>query len=180
MLKRWQFWLGVLISVIFVYVALKGLDLQRAWEAMKTANYWWILPGVVVYFFAVWARTWRWHYMLRPIKPVSLTAALPGGRHRLHGQQRLPGSRRRADPRLRSAQARGRERERIAGDGPRRAYLRRRRDAVVRLLLVAVHAHAGLAATGRDRGQPGLLWGADRIPGDCGQSPVTPKASTTG
>jgi glycosyltransferase 2 family protein len=77
MLKRWQFWLGVLISVIFVYVALKGLDLQRAWEVMKTANYWWILPGVVVYFFAVWARTWRWHYMLRPIKPVSLTRLFP-------------------------------------------------------------------------------------------------------
>lgn len=77
MLKRWHFWLGVLISAAFLGVALRGLDLQRAWEAMKTANYWWILPGVVVYFFAVWARTWRWHYMLRPIKPVSLMRLFP-------------------------------------------------------------------------------------------------------
>ena len=77
MFKRWQLWFGLLISLVFLYVALKGLDLQRAAEAMKTANYWWILPGIVVYFFAVWARTWRWHYMLRPIKPVPLLRLFP-------------------------------------------------------------------------------------------------------
>jgi uncharacterized protein (TIRG00374 family) len=32
---------------------------------------------VVVYFFGVWARTWRWHYMLRPIKAVSLVRLFP-------------------------------------------------------------------------------------------------------
>jgi hypothetical protein len=77
MLKRWQLWLGIIVSVAFLYVAVKGLDLERAWAAMRTANYWWILPGVVVYFFAVWARTWRWHYMLRHIKPISLLRLFP-------------------------------------------------------------------------------------------------------
>jgi len=32
---------------------------------------------VLVYFFGVWARTWRWHYMLRPIKAVSLVRLFP-------------------------------------------------------------------------------------------------------
>jgi uncharacterized protein (TIRG00374 family) len=77
MLKRWQFWLGVMISAVFLYFALRGLELDRAWLAMRTANYWWIIPGVVVYFFGVWARTWRWHYMLRPIKAVSLVRLFP-------------------------------------------------------------------------------------------------------
>jgi uncharacterized protein (TIRG00374 family) len=77
MLRKWQFWLGVAISAAFIYLAARGLDLGRAWEVMKTANYGWILPGVVVYFCAVWARTWRWHYMLRPIKPVPLTHLFP-------------------------------------------------------------------------------------------------------
>ena len=77
MLKRWQFWLGVTISAVFLYLALRGLELDKAWLAMRTASYWWIIPGVVVYFFGVWARTWRWHYMLRPIKAVSLVRLFP-------------------------------------------------------------------------------------------------------
>ncbi len=77
MLKRWQFWLGVMISAVFLYLALRGLELDRAWLAMRTASYWWIIPGVAVYFFGVWARTWRWHYMLRPIKAVSLARLFP-------------------------------------------------------------------------------------------------------
>ena len=32
---------------------------------------------MAVYFFGVWARTWRWHYMLRPIKAVSLVRIFP-------------------------------------------------------------------------------------------------------
>jgi uncharacterized protein (TIRG00374 family) len=77
MLKRWQFWLGVMISAVFLYLALRGLELDRAWLAIRTASYWWIIPGVAVYFFGVWARTWRWHYMLRPIKAVSLVRLFP-------------------------------------------------------------------------------------------------------
>jgi uncharacterized protein (TIRG00374 family) len=37
----------------------------------------WLLPGILVYFGAVWARTWRWHYMLRALKPVSLRRLFP-------------------------------------------------------------------------------------------------------
>jgi uncharacterized protein (TIRG00374 family) len=77
MIKKWQFWLGVLISALFFYIVLKDLKLDEVWVALKTARYWWIVPGVVVYFFAVWARTWRWHYMLRPIKVVSLSDLFP-------------------------------------------------------------------------------------------------------
>lgn len=75
--KRWQFWLGVLISAGFLYDVVRKLDLAQAWEAARTANYWWILPGVAVYFVAVWARTWRWHYMLRSIKRVPLVRLFP-------------------------------------------------------------------------------------------------------
>jgi uncharacterized protein (TIRG00374 family) len=32
---------------------------------------------VAVYFVGVWARTWRWHYLLRPIKPISLKDLWP-------------------------------------------------------------------------------------------------------
>jgi len=32
---------------------------------------------VAVYFAAVWARTWRWHYLLRPLKSVPLGRLFP-------------------------------------------------------------------------------------------------------
>ena len=77
MLKRWQFWLGLAVSALFLYFALRGLDLPTVWQYMKTADYWWLLPGVAIYFFGVWARTWRWHYMLRALKPVPLRRLFP-------------------------------------------------------------------------------------------------------
>jgi len=76
-MKKWQFWVGVLISAVFLYFALRGLKLGDFWQAVKSANYWWILPGIAVYFVAVWARAWRWHYLLRPIKEISTWSMFP-------------------------------------------------------------------------------------------------------
>src|SRR5512143_1445727 len=76
-MKKWQFWLGVLISVVFIWLALRGLRLDQFWGAVRSANYWWLVPGVAVYFVAVWARAWRWHYLLRPIKDVPTATVFP-------------------------------------------------------------------------------------------------------
>src|SRR3989338_7357826 len=76
-MKRWQFWLGVLISLSLLWLALRNLALDDAWAAMRSANYWWLIPGVAVYFVGVWARAWRWHYLLRPLKPISTRTMFP-------------------------------------------------------------------------------------------------------
>jgi len=47
------------------------------WEALQGANYFWLLPGVGVYFIGVWVRAWRWHYLLRPLKPISTRTMFP-------------------------------------------------------------------------------------------------------
>jgi glycosyltransferase 2 family protein len=76
-MKRWQFWLGVVISLVFLYLALRGLKLENLGEAFRNADYWWLIPGVAIYFLAVWARAWRWHYLLRPVKIISTRAMFP-------------------------------------------------------------------------------------------------------
>jgi glycosyltransferase 2 family protein len=76
-MKKWQFWVGVLISAVFLYFSLRGLKLGDFWKAIQTANYWWILPGVAVYFVAVWVRAWRWHYLLGPIKKIPTSRMFP-------------------------------------------------------------------------------------------------------
>lgn len=69
-MRHWKFWLGVAISVFFLWIALRGLDLEHFWETIQHANYWWVIPGVAIYGIAVLIRTWRWHYLLRHIKPI--------------------------------------------------------------------------------------------------------------
>jgi glycosyltransferase 2 family protein len=76
-MKRWQFWLGILISAVFLYFTLRGMDFQQAWEAIKTARYLWLIPGVAVYFIGVWVRAWRWHYLLRPVKKIPTRIMFP-------------------------------------------------------------------------------------------------------
>lgn len=76
-LRGWQFWLGVLISIAFIWLALRGLRLDEFWGVVKDANYLWLLPGIAVYFVAVWARAWRWHYLLKPVKDVPTGTMFP-------------------------------------------------------------------------------------------------------
>jgi hypothetical protein len=47
------------------------------WEELRGANYWWLIPGVAVYFLGVWARAWRWHYLLRPLKRIPTKTMFP-------------------------------------------------------------------------------------------------------
>ncbi len=75
--KRVRFLVGVVISAVFLYWALGGLHLPDVWASMRSANYWWLVPSVLVYFLAVWVRSWRWDYMLRPIKVVPVWHLFP-------------------------------------------------------------------------------------------------------
>ncbi len=36
-----------------------------------------MIPGVAVYFVAVWARAWRWHYLLKPLKSIPTKDLFP-------------------------------------------------------------------------------------------------------
>jgi uncharacterized protein (TIRG00374 family) len=76
-MKKWQFWLGVLISILFIWLAVRGLKLNEFWGAVKQANYIWLVPGIGVYFIGVWVRAWRWHYLLKPIKEIPTKTMFP-------------------------------------------------------------------------------------------------------
>lgn len=76
-MKRWQLWLGILISAVLLYLALRGLQLDQVWESLKNARYIWLLPGIAVYFLGVWVRSWRWHYLLKPLKKIPTRVMFP-------------------------------------------------------------------------------------------------------
>lgn len=76
-MKRTRIWIGVIISIICVYIALRGLHVDEFWQVVQSVNYWWILPAVGVYTIAVWIRTWRWRAMLRPLADVPMRRLWP-------------------------------------------------------------------------------------------------------
>jgi len=76
-MRNWKLWLGVAFSAVLLYFTLRGLKFAEMWAVLQTAQYLWLIPGVLVYFIAVWARAWRWHYMLRPLKPIPTAAMFP-------------------------------------------------------------------------------------------------------
>ena len=77
LMKKWQFWLGLLISAAFLWWALGKLNFADFWQAVRTADYLWILPGIAIYFVATWGRAWRWHYLLKPVKSIKTGVMFP-------------------------------------------------------------------------------------------------------
>jgi hypothetical protein len=75
--KNAKLWLGVLVSIGCAALVLPGLELNQVSAYLQTAQYGWIVPGVLAYGVAVWGRTWRWHYLLRPLKTVPLRTLFP-------------------------------------------------------------------------------------------------------
>jgi uncharacterized protein (TIRG00374 family) len=75
--KNWKLLFGILVSVFFIWFAVRKMELDKVVFYLREADYRWIVPGVAIYFLAVLARTWRWHYLLRPLKPVPLIRLFP-------------------------------------------------------------------------------------------------------
>ena len=66
-----------MISIVFIWLSLRGLKLGEFWNTVQKANYIWLVPGIGVYFIAVWVRAWRWHYLLGPIKKIPTKTMFP-------------------------------------------------------------------------------------------------------
>jgi len=75
--KRWLFWLGLLISAIFLFLAFREINYGELWAALTSTQWWWLVPGLAVYFIGVLVRTWRWQYLLKPLKKVSILTLFP-------------------------------------------------------------------------------------------------------
>jgi hypothetical protein len=76
-MKRWIFWAGIAISVLFLYWALRGLHLPQVWQSIQGANLLWLLPAVLVYFVDVIFRSLRWQILLRPAVRLDLKQVFP-------------------------------------------------------------------------------------------------------
>ena len=67
---NWKVWLGILISILFMFLAFRKVNFGQMWGGFKSANYWWFILAIVVLFASHWMRALRWRYLLEPIKKV--------------------------------------------------------------------------------------------------------------
>lgn len=65
-----RFWIGLLVSGIFLYLAFRGQDLGEIQNALRQANYWYVIPAVGLYFVGVYLRAFRWAWVLRGLVPL--------------------------------------------------------------------------------------------------------------
>ncbi len=64
--------LGFLIGALFLWLSIRKVELSEVWQAMKGANYWYLIPNLCFTFAGMWLRAVRWKVMLDPIGKVPL------------------------------------------------------------------------------------------------------------
>ena len=75
--KRWLFWVGLIISGVFLVLAFRKIDYTALWTTLRETHWWWLVPGLVMYYIGVLMRTWRWQFLVRPLKKVSIRTLFP-------------------------------------------------------------------------------------------------------
>lgn len=66
--------LGILISIVFLYLAVRKVNFSETLAALQQANYWYMIPNILFVILGMWIRAVRWKLMINPIKKVSLTS----------------------------------------------------------------------------------------------------------
>ena len=78
LLRQWRFWLGLLVSLVFIWWLWSQItNFGQVQDAFQTANYWYLLPALAVYFLGVWVRAVRWRYLLAPVRLVPSSRLFP-------------------------------------------------------------------------------------------------------
>lgn len=70
-------WIGLLFSLVFLYLAFRGQDLQEIQSALQQANYWYLVPAVLLYFVGVYLRAFRWAWVLRGVLRLPTRSLFP-------------------------------------------------------------------------------------------------------
>ena len=66
-----------MVSVVTLALLVLLVDRRELWEALRSANYLYLAPAIVLYFIGQWFRALRWQYLLSPIARISASRLYP-------------------------------------------------------------------------------------------------------
>lgn len=59
--------IGLLISALCLYLAMRGVDFQQAWAALATARWVWLIPAALITLLIIWIKSMRWRRLMLPL-----------------------------------------------------------------------------------------------------------------
>ena len=63
MWRKPQVWLGVLVSLVALFLAFRGIEWNLVGKALSNAQYLWLIPSALVLLAAIWVRGVRWQWL---------------------------------------------------------------------------------------------------------------------
>jgi len=69
---KWKFWVGIIISAVFLYLAFRKIEFKEVAKAFKDANYLYVVLSGTLAIVSLWARAYRWKYLLSPLKEIRM------------------------------------------------------------------------------------------------------------
>jgi len=73
---------GLAISAVFTYLAVRNVDLELFWDALHESNLWWLAPALALVAAGTLIRAWRWQFLFyahtRPPLPALIRALIVG------------------------------------------------------------------------------------------------------
>lgn len=64
----WKPWAGLLLSVLFLYIALRHVDFEKTWKIILSSSISYLMLAVLACVFQFLIRAWRWRILLNPVK----------------------------------------------------------------------------------------------------------------
>jgi uncharacterized protein (TIRG00374 family) len=65
---NWKLWVGLAISALFIYLALREVSLAEVWSVIRSTDFLPLGGVIIITFFQYLIRAWRWRILLEPIK----------------------------------------------------------------------------------------------------------------
>jgi uncharacterized membrane protein YbhN (UPF0104 family) len=56
-------WLGLAVSAVFTFLALRGVQFHQVWDGLRESNYWWAVPSVGLVAVGLAIRALRWQLL---------------------------------------------------------------------------------------------------------------------
>jgi hypothetical protein len=71
MKKRWQLWVGLVVSLVALVLALRGIDVRQIGETLAKAEYVYLIPATAALLVYLLFRAVRWRLLLGPQESLS-------------------------------------------------------------------------------------------------------------
>jgi len=71
-MKNWRLWVGIVVSLLCLYLAARGIDFRSLLEALSDVHYILLLPAFGILVFGMLARAFRWRLLFYPLSGLKI------------------------------------------------------------------------------------------------------------